>query len=127
MSDHGKFHWNELMTRDVEGTKAFYAATVGWTFDDMPMPNGTYTIAKSGDDMAGGIFPMDEGDPKWEGVPEHWLPYLAVDDVDDCVAKAKSNGGSVMQEPFDVEGVGRIAIVRQPGGGVIGWMTPSQG
>ena len=26
---------------------------------------------------------------------------------------------------FDVPGVGRIAIIKQPGGAVIGWMTPA--
>src|SRR5215472_16803380 len=45
---HGIFVWNELYTRDVESAKAFYAATVGWTFEGMPMPDRdrTYWIAK---------------------------------------------------------------------------------
>jgi uncharacterized protein len=29
-----------------------------------------------------------------------------------------------MKPPFDVPNVGRIAIVQQPGGAGIGWMTP---
>ena len=47
---HGNFVWNELYTRDVEAAKAFYAATVGWTFEGMPMPhqNRTYWTAKAG-------------------------------------------------------------------------------
>ena len=40
MADHGTFYWNELMTRDAEKAKAFYGATLGWTFDAMPMPEG---------------------------------------------------------------------------------------
>ena len=40
MADHGTFYWNELMTRDPEKAKAFYAATLGWTFDAMPMAEG---------------------------------------------------------------------------------------
>jgi uncharacterized protein len=31
-----------------------------------------------------------------------------------------------MKEPFDVPGVGRIAILSEPGGAGIGWMTPAQ-
>ena len=47
---HGNFIWHELYTRDVEAAKAFYAATVGWTFEGMPTlhQNGTYWIAKAG-------------------------------------------------------------------------------
>ena len=32
-SSHGKFHWNELMTRNVERAKKFYSETLGWTFE----------------------------------------------------------------------------------------------
>ena len=42
---HGHFHWNELMTRDPEGAKSFYSQTIGWTFNDMPMPDGTYHVS----------------------------------------------------------------------------------
>ena len=42
MWSHGSFYWNELMTRDVEQTKKFYGSSIGWAFDAMPMPNGTY-------------------------------------------------------------------------------------
>jgi predicted enzyme related to lactoylglutathione lyase len=46
---HGSFAWNERYTRDVEAAKAFYAATIGWTFEGMRMPheNRTYWIAKA--------------------------------------------------------------------------------
>ena len=30
-----------------------------------------------------------------------------------------------MREPFDVPGTGRIAILKEPGGAAIGWMTPA--
>ncbi len=123
MWSHGSFHWNELMTHDVARAKAFYAGTIGWTFEPMPMPGGgTYCIAKAGDKPAGGLFVMDCPDLK--DLPEQWLPYLAVDDVDARLAKATAAGAKAMREPFDVEGVGRIAILREPGGTMVGWMTP---
>jgi len=28
-ASHGKFYWNELMTRDVERAKRFYGDTIG--------------------------------------------------------------------------------------------------
>ncbi|EIM78289.1 glyoxalase/bleomycin resistance protein/dioxygenase [Nitratireductor aquibiodomus RA22] len=124
MTQHGQFHWNELKTRDAEKTKAFYGEAVGWTFDGMDMGDGqTYWVAMVGETPVGGIFTM--AGPEFEGVPEHWMSYLAVDDVDAALEKAKGKGGEILREPFDVPGVGRIAILREPGGAVIGWMTPA--
>ncbi len=122
MWQHGRFHWNELMTRDAETARKFYAETLGWSFDAMPMENGTYWVAKSGDDPLGGIFTMDG--PDFEGIPEHWFAYVSVDDIDARLKKAVENGATVIREPFEVPGVGRIAILTEPGGAAIGWMTP---
>jgi uncharacterized protein len=123
MWSHGNFYWNELMTRDVEKAKKFYGASIGWTFDAMPMPNGTYWVAKMGDKAVGGIFPLSG--PEFDGVPENWMSYLAVDDVDARLKKAMGAGAEVMREPFDVPMVGRIAIIKEPGGAVVGWITPA--
>ena len=121
---HGKFYWNELMTRDVEQTKKFYADTMGWSFDAMPMGGGaTYWIAKIGGEPVCGMF--DISGPDYKGVPEGWMPYIAVDDVDARVSKATKAGAKLMKPAFDVPGVGRIAILTQPGGAGIGWMTPT--
>ena len=97
---HGRFYWNELMTRDAEKAKKFYSTTVGWTFDPMPMPDGTYWVAKMGGEYVGGLFPLTS--PQFDGVPECWMSYLAVDDVDARVKKAQSAGATLMRPIFDV-------------------------
>ena len=124
MGGHGTFHWNELMTRDVEKSKAFFGATLGWTFDEMPMPMGfNYTLAKSGDTIVGGMMPM-QGE-QFEGHPERWVSYIEVDNVDARVAKVEAAGGTVLSPGFDVEGVGRIAIIQDASGVMIGLITPA--
>ncbi len=125
MTAHGFFHWNELMTRDVAKAKDFYAKSLGWTYEDMPMGEmyGTYTIIKSGDQMVGGMFKMDG--PMFEGVPESWFTYVAVDDVEKRVKKLKEAGGKVMRDPWDVPGIGRMVIISTPGGASQGWMKPA--
>src|SRR5262245_35769710 len=122
MWSHGKFYWNELMTWDVEKAKQFYGSSIGWNFDAMPMQSGTYWVAKMGDEPVGGILPMSG--PDFEGVPESWMSYIAVDDVDARLKKATAAGAQIVREPFDVPGVGRIAIIKEPGGAFIGWITP---
>lgn len=125
MADNGTFYWNELMTNDVERARAFYGATLGWSFDAMPMPEGsTYWVAKLGDRPVGGLMDMTGVSPP--GVPPHWFAYIAVDDVDKAVANAVSLGATVLRPAFDVPGVGRIVILMDPTGAAQGWMTPAE-
>ncbi len=123
MTQHGIFYWNELMTWNAEAAVEFYGSTLGWTFDRVPMPDGEYIVAKSGDQPVGGIFQMSEADHG--GVPENWFAYVAVDDVDARVAAAADQGAVIVRPPFDVPDVGRIAILHDPNGAGIGWMTPT--
>ncbi len=95
MWQHGHFYWNELMTRDPEGAKAFYGDTLGWKFEGMPMEIGTYWVCKDGDKPVGGIFDMNK--PEFEGLPPHWFAYVAVDDVDARVAKATAAGAKLLR------------------------------
>jgi predicted enzyme related to lactoylglutathione lyase len=123
-NSHGTFHWNELMARDIAAAKKFYADTIGWTYDGMPMPGGqTYWVAKMGDQPVAGLF--DISGPDYKAVPDGWMPYLAVDDVDARTEKAVAAGARVMKPAFDVPGVGRIVILMEPGGAGVGWITPA--
>ncbi len=54
------------------------------------------------------------------------MSYLAVDDIDARVKKAEKAGAKLMKSGiFDVPGVGRIAILIEPGGAGVGWITPA--
>jgi predicted enzyme related to lactoylglutathione lyase len=125
MASHGHFHWNELLTPDVERAKRFYSETIGWTFESMTTPDGApYWVASMGDQPVAGIFPTNR--PEYKGLPEAWMSYLAVDDVDARVKKAVAAGAKLMKPVFDVPEVGRIAILTEPGGAGVGWITPAQ-
>ena len=122
---HGIIYWNELMTTDVDKARAFFADVIGWNYEDMPMQDGgIYTVAKAGDIPAGGMMNLSATDaPK--GTPPHWMAYFAVDDVDAAVAKVESSGGQVLKPVFEVPGIGRIAMIADPTGAVLGIMTPA--
>jgi hypothetical protein len=120
---HGQFHWNELRTRDAERAKRFYASTVGWSFEASATPDGeTYWVALHAGKPVAGMFPLTS--PRFDGVPESWISFLAVDDVDARVAKAIEAGAELVMPIFDVPDVGRIAMLREPSGAGIGWITP---
>ena len=123
MAAHGHFHWNERLARDVEQAKKFYADTVGWSYQPMAMGDGaTYWVAIQDGQPVAGIFPTNR--PEFQGVPDGWMSYLAVDDVDARVKKAVAAGAKLMRPIFDVPEVGRIAILTEPGGAGVGWITP---
>jgi predicted enzyme related to lactoylglutathione lyase len=124
MAPHGRFHWNELRTRDIERAKRFYGETIGWTFQPMAAGDGsTYWVASIDGQPVAGLFAIDQ--PRFEDVPESWIPYLAVDDVDARVETAVAAGATLVMPIFDVPDVGRIAMLREPGGAGVGWMTPA--
>jgi predicted enzyme related to lactoylglutathione lyase len=123
---HGNFAWNELYTRDVEAAKEFYAATVSWTFEGMPMPgqNRTYWLAKAAGKPVAGILDMSGIVP--DSDPPHWLTYLEVDDIDRMLAEVQSHGGKIVRPAFDVPEFGRIAIGADATGAFLAWVTPKR-
>jgi predicted enzyme related to lactoylglutathione lyase len=88
------------------------------------MEDGTYWVCKDGDQPVAGLF--DISNPRFEGIPPNWFAYLAVDDVDARVEQAKAAGAELMRPIFEVPGVGRIAILKDPSGAGLGWITPAQ-
>jgi hypothetical protein len=91
----------------------------------MAMPDGgNYVVAAADGEPAAGI--LDINSPEFKDVPESWMPYIAVDDVDARVRNATAAGATVMKPAFDVPGVGRIVILLEPGGASVGWMTPAE-
>jgi predicted enzyme related to lactoylglutathione lyase len=112
----GTFCWPELSTNDQVGVKRFYSDLFGWGVRDVPMESGgTYTIfTLRGADVAacyGKIHDMYE-----EELPPHWISYVLVPSADVAAATVRSAGGTVLKEPWDVPGAGRMAVMRDPTG-----------
>jgi predicted enzyme related to lactoylglutathione lyase len=122
---HGHFVWNELIARDVEKAKAFYAATLGWRYEKTAMPNGKpYWIANMDGTPVAGLFEMADLMPDMpDHVPSHWFSYIEVDDVNARVRGIEAAGGRLMREVFDVPDVGRLAILADAAGAPVGWVT----
>lgn len=123
MSEHGTVHWSELISADPAASVAFFEKVAGWQVSEMPMPEGTYYVCMANGAPAAGIMDVASiGDPN---VTPHWMTYIAVSDIDATVAEIPTLGGAVLRPPFDIPNVGRIAIVQDPGKGVVGLMTPA--
>jgi len=117
MSRDGVFGWHELMTTDVEGAKTFYAASLGWTFDQIKMGLSSYWLAKLEGRPVAGIVDMGRAPA---GASSHWFSYVLVDDIEARVSAIEAAGGTVQRAPFLVGGIGRIAVVSDKSGADLG-------
>jgi hypothetical protein len=114
----GTINWPELGTTDQDAAKKYYSALFGWKFNDTDMgEQGTYTIfTRDGVDVAA-LFTL-QPDMLKQGVPPNWATYITVESADAAAAKAKSLGGTIIVEPFDVMEHGRMAVIQDPQGAV---------
>lgn len=112
----GSFCWVEVATIDSARTRTFYRELFGWTFEDRPTGDGgVYSIGRlRGKDILG-LYELTAA-MREQGVPPHWMAYIAVDDTDATCRAVTDLGGKVVQAPFDVAEVGRLAVVADPTG-----------
>lgn len=117
---HGTPVWYELMTRDPQGARRFYAEVVGWKIDEAAAPGATvdYRMIAAADVLVGGVFTLT-AQHLGEGAQPGWMLYLGVDDVDGCVASVQAAGGRVLLPAFEVPNVGRIAMLSDPQGAMV--------
>ena len=108
-NEPGALVWNELMTRDYEGAKAFYGNVFGYTYDKMD-GNFTYsTIRRAGDDeVIAGLGELDASTPA--EITASWVTYFMVEDADAATARAVGLGATIVRPPFDTP-FGRMAPV----------------
>jgi predicted enzyme related to lactoylglutathione lyase len=115
----GNFCWFELATSDQTAGKKFYGGLFGWTANDVPMgPDAFYTMFQLRGRDVGAAYTLMPDQLK-QGVPPHWGTYVAVANVDDAIAKAKTLGATVLAGPMDVAEHGRMAVLSDPTGAVI--------
>ena len=120
MADTGTVLWSELMTTEVEKAKSFDGETLGLSFEPFGDNTPGYWLATSDGRPIWGIMDMTER----PGGPTGWFTNMAVDDVDARVASALAAGAELCTPVFEVPTVGRIAILQDPTGALIGWMKP---
>ena len=114
-NSHGSFIWYELLTSDPDAAAAFYGDVIGWTSKSAEQPGVDYRFFYAGDEGIGGHMKLPR-EAEEAGAKPGWIGYIGVDDVDATVASILEAGGSVPMPAMDLEGVGRMAMVRDPQG-----------
>jgi uncharacterized protein len=116
--------WVDTSQRDPEAALPFYSGLFGWEFENV-MPEGsggTYFIGRiRGGDVAA-VTRISEGAPP----VATWNTFIWVDNADETADVARKAGGTVIVEPFDVTGAGRMAVISDPEGAVFNLWQPGE-
>jgi len=116
----GKFVWHEQVSSDPKQAQDFYTQLFGWGTEVFKPGEVDYTMISSGGQTHGGFAKAMEGAP-----PPHWLSHVRVESLDETIEKAKSAGGELAAGPFELDEVGRMAIIRDPQGASLSAYEPA--
>lgn len=119
--DPGTPCWVDLMSPDLDGSRAFYGAFFGWEFEIGGAEFGGYTMCKLRDRFVAGLGPIMQA-----GHPTVWTTYLATDDIRATADKIGAAGGTVVSGPMDVATVGEMLVARDSTGGTFAAWQPGE-
>jgi predicted enzyme related to lactoylglutathione lyase len=111
----GAWYWNECWTPRRDAALAFYETVFGFGHETMTSRTGPYHILMKGGIARGGIMQADT-----DGPPATWMPYVSVADCDGTAKRAEQLGAHVGLPPTDIPDVGRITLIRDTCGALIG-------
>src|SRR4051812_18128138 len=93
---------------DVPRARAFYEKVFGWTFTPWGPP-GFFQVKTAGEGLIGAL--QGRRAIEAQKMPDMELSF-AVDDLDATIAAIEANGGSLLMQPYLIEGVGRLIFFK---------------
>lgn len=119
----GRPAWVDLSITDIDRTKNFYAAVLGWKFSETgPEFGGYFNALVDGEPVAGLAPPMEGMDEP----PHEWTTYLAVTDSAAVQTRIVAAGGQSVFPPMEVGPFGTMAVYTDPTGASFGtWQAGS--
>lgn len=109
----GKFVWFEHVSDDIPKARAFYDALFGWRSDAVPVGAQQYHMIQNRDAGIGGFRSATNG------MPNHWISYLSVPDVDASTQAAVAAGAALLMPPTDFDPIGRGSAITDPTGAAL--------
>jgi hypothetical protein len=114
--------WIDLYSSDTDKAAEFYGRLLGWKAEPADERFGGYfTFTKDGKHVAGCM--ANDGST---GYPDAWGVHLMTDDIQGLADAAARHGGGVEMAPMEVAENGSFAMIKDPGGSVIGAWQPNE-
>jgi len=126
----GKVIWRDLLTNDPAASQRFYSELFGWEFESVGeasnlRSNSAYTLIRHNGKLIGGM--VDTLALNGRNDISQWVVLMSVENLDSRVAVVKSNGGQVVTAPTDLQDRGRLALVRDAEGALLGLLETRDG
>ncbi len=106
----------EFSSRDLDESCAFFEQLFGWKIERLPQMN--YALWQAAGGSGGGFNPLG-GHTKAGDV----LVYVDSDDIEADLQKAKSLGGTVIEDKQEIPGQGWFGIFKDPTGNMVALYT----
>ncbi|UHA72509.1 VOC family protein [Paenibacillus sp. 481] len=114
----GEFCWLDIKTCNMASVQTFYKDVLNWRYQQESWPHRLYPTIYAGNDQVGGF--TDLNSPAFPpGTKPHISVYVAVNHVDQTVARVEQAGGNLLLEPFDLGDFGRMATIQDSAGAVL--------
>ncbi len=121
--NQGQFVWHDLATYNPTAAKDFYSEVFGWEYETLGYGVDAYFVIKNDGTPIGGIFKLAD---KY-GKAAEWLSSVSVPDVNVAVKYNSSAGGKTIFKKAAFEGRGETALVQDPQGAFIAFITSESG
>lgn len=109
----GKIGWIDMTVGNAPEVRDFYAAVVGWGYDEVSMGDyADYAMKTPDGEAVSGICHARGSNA---ALPGGWLIYITVEDVDASAAACEALGGEVLVPVRGLAG-GRFCVIRDPAG-----------
>ncbi len=106
----------ELWTTDADAAVKFYSTLAGYEVEVIDVHDKVqYRMLKVGGKRRAGVVSIP-----WKEMKPEWLPYVAVENILAVLTKVEKQGGKVLIAPNMNVKEGRMAVVADPSGAVIG-------
>jgi predicted enzyme related to lactoylglutathione lyase len=113
MNDDTPPAWIDITAKNAEASRTFYAQLFGWRLA-LVEALGYALIEPGPRTLPGGIGQADDTHPT--GI----TTYFSVDDVEATIARAAQLGSKIATPPWEVPGLGKMAIMLDPDGNRVG-------
>jgi predicted enzyme related to lactoylglutathione lyase len=126
----GKIIWHDLLTTDIEASRAFYAGLFGWEFEEVPLSFGLgrsskYLLIRNKGRLVGGM--VDTSRLGSDVNNSQWISIMSVADVELAAEQVKAAGGEVKTPPTDLDQRGKIAVVKDNTGALFAILETRSG
>ena len=126
----GKIIWRDLLTNDPAASQRFYSELFGWEFESVGeasnlRSDSAYTLIRHNGRLIGGM--VDTLALNNRGDISQWVVLMAVEDLDAGISAVTASGGEIVAPATDLQARGRLALVRDAEGALLGLLETRDG